>query len=224
MDGDPDDTERGIERLIFFTDAVVGIAITLLILPLVEIVTADATKTHPVPVSTFIYDNLSQMFAFALSFVIIARLWMANHEILVNTARSTGALMWIDIAWAFTIVVLPLPTEITAVYQASILTVVIYIGCGFASTLLLTALCYYLYKNPQLQKRGHAISAVQLWGIGVTSALFVLAFILAVLFPGLNYYALFILFLSWPLDVIFKPRIRKHERAAAAPAARSKDG
>ena len=136
MEGELDENPRGIERVIFFTDAVVAIAITLLILPLVEIVTNDTAARIPLP--TLIYDNLGQMFGFALSFVIIARLWIANHEILLSTAKSTGALIWLDIAWAFTIVVIPLPTEITAVYDASLLTVTIYIGCGFASTLLLT--------------------------------------------------------------------------------------
>jgi uncharacterized membrane protein len=80
--------QRGVERVIFLTDAVVAIAITLLILPLVEIVTTDANKPIPVPVSQFLFDNLSQLFAFTLSFVIIARFWVANHPILLNTVRG----------------------------------------------------------------------------------------------------------------------------------------
>ncbi|HEX4442878.1 MAG TPA: TMEM175 family protein [Galbitalea sp.] len=214
MEAELDENPRGIERVIFFTDAVVAIAITLLILPLVEIVTNDNTANIPLP--TLIYDNLSQMFGFALSFLIIARLWIGNHEILLSTAKSTGALIWIDIAWAFTIVVIPLPTEITAVYDASLLTVTIYIACGFASTLALTGLCYYLYRHPELQKRGHPISAVQLWGVGITSGAFILAFLLAVLIPPIHYYSMFALALTWPADAIMKPRIRKREAARLA--------
>ena len=108
------ESERGVERLIFFTDAVAAIAITLLILPLVDIVTADASRSHPVPVSTFLAENVGQLLAFGLSFVIIARFWMANHRILADVVRSTPVLMWLDIGWVFTIVLLPLPTEITA--------------------------------------------------------------------------------------------------------------
>ncbi len=207
----PAESDRGIERLIFFTDAVVAIAITVLILPLVDIVTTDANKN--IPVATVLADNYQQLFAFLLSFVIIARLWIANHEILANTSKATNVLMWADIAWALTIVVLPLPTELTAVYSSSLLTVGIYIANGFASTVLLAVMSGYLYRHPELQRRGHPISGEQVWGISSTSGAFVLAFILALVVPGLHYYALFILFLTWPLDAIVKPRIRKREAA-----------
>ena len=207
--------QRSIERLIFFTDAVVAIAITLLILPLVEIVTTDANQNPPVPVGDFIANNGGQFLAFALSFVIIARFWMANHEILLNTLKSTEALMWLDIAWVFTIVVLPLPTEITAVYPHSVLTVSIYIGTGFASTLLLTAISYYLHRHPELQAKDSPIDGTQLWGIGSTAAGFLVALLLSLIFPAINYYSLLVLLLTFPLDAIMKPRIRRREAARA---------
>jgi uncharacterized membrane protein len=216
MDGSPTESERSVDRLIFLTDAVVAIAITLLILPLVEIVTADAARHPAVPVPTFIDDNLSQMFAFVLSFAIIARLWIANHELLIDTARATVVLMWLDLAWAFSIVVIPLPTEITAAYKQTPLTVAIYIGSGFFSMLLLAATSWYLYRHPQLQKRGHALSATELWGIGSSCVGFGLALALCLIFPILNYYSLLVLVLTFPLDLIVKPRIRARERAVAA--------
>jgi uncharacterized membrane protein len=207
--------ERGVERLIFFTDAVVAIAITLLVLPLVEILIADAGQTHVPPLGQFLSDNLWQFFAFALSFVIIARFWMANHRILANTVKATSILMWLDIAWVFTIVVQPLSTEITAVYPPSLLTVSIYIGTGFVSTLLLTAICYYLYRHPELQARGTSISGVDLWGIGSTTAGFVVALALSLIFPGIHYYSLLVLVLTGPLDAIVKPRIARREATRA---------
>ena len=206
------ENQRGIERLIFFTDAVAAIAITLLILPLVEIVTNDAGKQS---VETFISDNVSQLFAFVLSFVIIARFWIANHGILADTIGATTALIWLDIAWVFTIVVLPLPTEITAVYPASQLTTVIYIGTCFAGTLLLTAISVYLYRHPNLERKDRPTSALQVWGIGSTAAGFLLALLLALIFPSLHYWALLVLLLSTPLDLLVKPLIRRREIAGA---------
>jgi uncharacterized membrane protein len=208
------ETERGVERLIFFTDAVVAIAITLLILPLVELVTPAGDSDHP-DLPKFLADNHEQIFAFALSFVIIARLWMANHEILANTVRATPALMWLDVAWVFTIVVLPLPTEITAVFPTTELSVTLYIGCGLASTLLLTGLSYYLYKNPRLEQKGKPTSAVEVWGIGTTAAAFALALLLVLIYPPIGYWSMLALLLTFPLDVILKPRIRKRESRKA---------
>jgi uncharacterized membrane protein len=207
--------DRGIERLIFFTDAVVAIAITVLILPLVDIVTADANRAHPVPVESFLENNIGQLLAFALSFVIIARFWIANHGILADTIGSTSVLIWLDIAWVFTIVVLPLPTEITAVYNASELTTCIYIGTCLAGMLLLTAMSFYLNRHPELERKGKPESALQIWGNGSTAVGFALAFVLELIFPTLHYWTLLILLLATPLDLLVKPRIRKREAAKA---------
>jgi uncharacterized membrane protein len=204
------ENQRAIERLIFFTDAVAAIAITLLILPLVEIVTNDAGKYT---VETFIYDNISQLFAFALSFVIIARFWIANHGILADTIGAPPILIWLDIAWVFTIVVLPLPTEITAVYPASELTTLIYIGTCLINTLLLTAMSVYLYRHPELERKDKPTSALQVWGIGSTAVGFVLSIALELIIPSLHYWVLLILLLATPLDLLVKPRIRRREHA-----------
>jgi uncharacterized membrane protein len=205
--------DRGIERLIFFTDAVAAIAITLLILPLVDIVTADGSGAHPVSVEHFLQNNIGQLLAFGLSFVIIARFWIANHGILADTIGSTTLLIWLDIAWVFTIVLLPLPTEITAVYTASELTTTIYIGTCLAGMLLLTAMSVYLYRHPELEKKGKPTSAVQIWGVGSTAAGFLLAFLLELIVPGLHYWTLLVLFVATPLDFIVKPYIRRREAA-----------
>jgi uncharacterized membrane protein len=50
-------TTRGLDRLVFFTDAVTAIAITLLILPLVDSVERAAGEGHSA--AQFIGDDLS---------------------------------------------------------------------------------------------------------------------------------------------------------------------
>jgi uncharacterized membrane protein len=207
------ETERAVERLIFFTDAVAAIAITLLILPLVDVVTTDANRSRGIFDVTFITNNLGQLLAFGLSFLIIARFWMANHEILADVVRSTPLLMWLDILWVFTIVLLPLPTEITAVYNASELTVTVYIGTCLAGTALLTIMSIYLYRHPELERKGKTTSGTQIWGIGSTAVSFVIALALELIFPSIHYYSLLALLLTFPLDFVIKPRIRRREAA-----------
>jgi uncharacterized membrane protein len=65
--------DPGVDRIIAFSDGVVAIAITLLILPLTEIDRAeDAT------LGNVIVDNQTALFAFGLSFAVIANYWRGN--------------------------------------------------------------------------------------------------------------------------------------------------
>ena len=109
-DGDTDDTEvyRSSERLTFFTDAVVAIAMTLLILPLTEGVT-DA-RYEGRTTSEYLRDHSDELFAFALSFVIIASFWRAHHALFEHVAAYSQLLLWLNILWMFTVVWLPVPT------------------------------------------------------------------------------------------------------------------
>ncbi len=64
-------TDKGLQRLVTFSDAVVAIAITLLILPLV-----DAASSFPsMGLRHFLDANSTRLLAFALSFVVIGSFW-----------------------------------------------------------------------------------------------------------------------------------------------------
>lgn len=214
-------TKRGLERLIFFTDAVAAIAITLLILPLVDRVTqAFHAPDSSVTAGQFLYENIPQIFAFVLSFAIIARLWIANHEILEHVQTSTRSLMWLDVAWAFTVVVIPLPTEIVAVFPTDGATVGFYIGSMTASSLVLTGIAFYLYRHPVLESDDGRTSLERLWGSSATAGGFIIALILGLAVPHLNFYALLVLLLTFPADVLMKPRFRKRDEERRVSARR----
>ncbi len=199
-------TERGMDRLIFFTDAVTAIAITLLILPLVDLV--PRAGSHPT-ISGFIHDNFGQIFAFVLSFVIIARLWIANHGALEHVERATPLLMWLNIAWAFTIVVLPLPTALTAATQPDSGPVALYIGTMTANSIVLTAICWVIYRHPEIESGEGAVARKErLAGNAATSGAFIVALVVGTTVREINYFALFALVLTTPFDAIVKPRIR----------------
>jgi uncharacterized membrane protein len=110
-------TERGFDRFVNFSDAVVAIAVSLLILPLVDAV----TDVRPGELSAldFFRDNGDRLLAFAISFVVIASFWVNHHSIFEEVKAYTPALMWMNLVWLFTVVFLPLPTEVLAVQSAS---------------------------------------------------------------------------------------------------------
>ena len=109
-------TARGFDRFVNFSDAVVAIAISLLILPVVDAVT-DATAGD-VTARDFFTDNGDRLLAFVISFAVIASFWVAHHQVFEDVKAYTQPLMWANLFWLATIVFIPLPTEILAVQSA----------------------------------------------------------------------------------------------------------
>jgi uncharacterized membrane protein len=90
-------TSRDPDRLVLFTDAVVAIAITLLILPLVDLV--NEPVEHP---SQVITEHWDQIGGFVLSFAVIARFWLTHHRTFQHVRYYTPALVMWNILWVFT--------------------------------------------------------------------------------------------------------------------------
>jgi uncharacterized membrane protein len=177
------------ERLVFFTDAVVAIAITLLVLPLVDAVgEAASAGRSSVEVIT---DNFDQIFSFLLSFVVIARLWLAHHRMFAGVTTVTGRVVAVNMLWTLTIVALPFPTEMVGGYGEDRFAVGLYIGTILASSACLTALAVGL--NQRL-----------VGGAGTMTVLLALALLVAVFVPGVRYWALLLLFLAPLLDRLWR--------------------
>jgi uncharacterized membrane protein len=101
-------TERGLDRLVNFSDAVVAIAITLLVLPLVELPSELSTK----PFRDVMSEHSWSLIGFGVSFLVIARLWRVHHQIFERVRDYNAALIWLNFTWLFTIVLLPFPTAL----------------------------------------------------------------------------------------------------------------
>lgn len=183
------------ERSVAFIDAVVAIAMTLLILPLMESVSdvADAgdDTLH------WLAEHQQQLVSFVLSFVIIAMFWMFHHRLFARVEGITTPLMWLLVGWLLTIVWLPVATAITGVMSDDDnLAKVIYVGSMIATSLFSLAIRLYLRSHPQLH-RNPATSLVA--GIAAdlsTAALFGIALAVALLVPAIGYNALFLMLLT----------------------------
>ncbi|MDI9914964.1 TMEM175 family protein [Rhodococcus sp. IEGM 1379] len=68
---------RYFDRYVTFIDAIAAIAITLLVLPLVEL-----TNDHDGTTAELLRDHTAQFYAFGLSFVVIFRFWWSQHRLL----------------------------------------------------------------------------------------------------------------------------------------------
>jgi uncharacterized membrane protein len=197
-------TDRGLDRLIFFTDAVAAIAITLLILPLVDLVPDAAQSGEDVP--TFLSENSDQILGFVISFVVIARLWRAHHAIFEHVRAYSGHLIYLSMLWAFTIVVLPLPTAIISEFSRDRVAVVFYIGTMTASSMTLSAISVVVRRNASIEHTTNRLERTSLVGSIVTSLLFLAALIVAFIFPNVGVWSLFLLFLTGPVTTLVSRR------------------
>jgi uncharacterized membrane protein len=106
-DSEVDPGRRAVDRLTFFSDAVVAIAITLLAIDL------------PVPtgatVSQFwssVRHNGGHYAAFAISFVAIAAAWSHHHDIFRYAETMDARLRTLNTGWLLAIVLNPFATKL----------------------------------------------------------------------------------------------------------------
>lgn len=94
---------RSVDRLINFSDAVVAVAVTVLVLPLVDIPGPDEGQT----VWTVIGDHGSELWTFLFTFYVVAVLWLAHNRILNAINRYDPFIFWVNTTWLAAIVLLP---------------------------------------------------------------------------------------------------------------------
>src|ERR1700754_850335 len=103
--------DRDFERFLTFVDAVVAIAITLLVLPLVDV--AGEGTSHS-DVGAVLSEHSDQFLAFGISFLVISRLWVAQHRVLRPVIAESHWVSVLLMLWLATIVVLPFTTALIA--------------------------------------------------------------------------------------------------------------
>ena len=180
---------RGAERLITFSDAVVAIAATLLILPLVD----TASDIGGRSVQELLSDDWHALFAFGLSFVVIYRFWLLHHVIYERVVRYSVALAWTNGLWLLSIIFLPFPTELLGAERGTpVVGVALYIGTMVVSTAANLGTQWILkHDSAELLARGTPTIA-----ISPTAYAFVamgVAFVVAVVVPSIGLWALLIL-------------------------------
>ncbi|MBK5239146.1 MAG: DUF1211 domain-containing protein [Actinomycetales bacterium] len=197
-------TPRGIDRFIFFTDAVVAVAITLLVLPLVDAANNIGQATS----GEYLVENGTRIFAFVLSFAVIGRLWIAHHQFSeVITDYSVGTL-WLNMAWMLTIVFLPVPTELIS-SEADDFTVAngVYILTMLANMSIMLWLRHVYLKNPSMMTPEGLVRVREgILGMRVNIILLVIALVLSVTVAPIGLYALMLLVFGSPITRLIRNR------------------
>ncbi|BCW63884.1 TMEM175 family protein [Arthrobacter sp. StoSoilB22] len=192
------------ERLQAFTDAVVAIALTLLILPLMESV--GELADHDGTTAEWLAAEQYALLGFALSFILIAVFWVHHHKIFHSVKRVDAGLLWLTVGWMFTIVVMPVATSLSTQMESDWAQPLVYIGTLFTTSLMLLLTRTYLRSHPDLHQMSDADAVMGIRASFIVSGLFLAALVLAVVIPGAGNWPLLLMLLSEPLQRLDRRR------------------
>lgn len=126
--------ETEFARIVAFTDGVIAIAITLLVLN-VDVPELAGSGD----LTSALLDQWQQLTAYALSFLVIARFWVIHHRFFGELERFDGRLMNLNLLYLALIVLVPFTTDVLDTYGNHSAAVVLY-----AATLGLAGLVNWL--------------------------------------------------------------------------------
>ena len=201
ISAEPKEALFGAARAKAFIDAVVAIAMTLLILPLMESVADVASKGESA--GGWVVGHTGQLFVFVLSFAVIALFWISHQRVFTLVERMSTLLLWITMAWLLSIVWMPVVTAMVGQMSNDRLLVSMYIGSMIVTTTLGLVMILYLRAHPEMHEisRGRILRwvAVDLAMI----LLFIVSLLVALLQPAVSYYTLCFMMLTYPVQLAF---------------------
>jgi uncharacterized membrane protein len=210
----PDGTDGGplvfrgaaFDRILFFSDAVIAIAITLVVLPLVDSARDLGDRTA----GEFLSDSGGELAAAALSFVVIGVFWRTHHRVFAAAEGATPRAVSVNFVWLACLAFLPVPTVLVVAADGDDpVAHVLYIGT------LLVAVVALVLEELVLERQGLLPRSddppVARW---VTAVAVALALVVSVVVPSWS---------MWPVLVMVpagwvQRRLAARARRTAPPA------
>jgi uncharacterized membrane protein len=111
----PESSALGLERIVFFSDAVMAIAITLMVidLKLPSIPAAAAAAELPKRLA----ELTPQIISFVISFAVISVYWTSHHRYFGYIRRYDGRLIFLNLVFLFFIVLMPFAASMLGEYS-----------------------------------------------------------------------------------------------------------
>lgn len=195
---EPDQHDQlGLERLIFFSDAVFAIAITLLAL---EIRLPDTDELlNNSQLSAQLAGMWHEYLAYFISFMVIGTFWMAHHRKYRYIKRYNNRLMFLNLILLMVIAFIPFPSSVISKYPDRSATIFYALTMGLAGLLLAGIWWYASHNNhltdPNLDTR---VRKRQFIAPLITTAIFLISIGISFLDADLSRFSwLLILLASW---------------------------
>ncbi|MFN8356341.1 MAG: TMEM175 family protein [Spirosomataceae bacterium] len=198
--------ETPFERIIFFSDAVVAIAITLLALEL----KIEIPDTQHLSFSDLI-SPWHQYVAFLLSFINIASFWHTHHNFFTHIKKMDEKLIYINIWWLFFIITLPFATSVLSSHFGDTAAICLYSSNIFLLSILQNIIWDYADNKPDFMDRENLTEKYQRdmrWMLNLDMLNGLIAIVASFFMPKT---AFFLLFFKIPI-ILFIPFLFKGRR------------
>jgi uncharacterized membrane protein len=144
MESSAEVEERDLGRIVAFTDGVMAVAITLLVLNIeVPQLPAGAGEED---LTEALYDLLPTIGAYALSFALIGRFWVLHHRLFETLRAFDGMLMALNLLFLALIALVPFSTDLSDRYGEQSIAAAV-----FGATIGLAALVHWCMARYSLQ-------------------------------------------------------------------------
>ncbi len=114
-----------LDRLIFFSDAVFAIAMTLLV---VDVRLPPLRHVSEAALAQALVDLVPQYIGFFISFLVVGRFWIGHHRAFGWLQRSDDRFVWLNLLFLLTIAFMPFPTTLISGYASTRIGVGVYAG------------------------------------------------------------------------------------------------
>jgi uncharacterized membrane protein len=143
----------GTNRMESFSDGVIAVAITLLVLDIhVPVIVGHETLIHA------LLQDWPHYAAYVVSFMTIGIIWINHHAMISRLARADHSILILNLMLLMSIVLLPFATELMAAYlrapSGQSLAAGVYAGC-----FLLMSVTFAAFNRHILLARAHMLSA-----------------------------------------------------------------
>jgi uncharacterized membrane protein len=180
---------------VFFTDAVVAIAITLIVLPLVD----SARDLHGTSSAAFFRENAQALGAAGITFMVIGAFWRDHHQLFIRARGYTRVLLRLNMVWIAGIVFLPVATVLqVAAASTDRVATVVYLAT-IALTMAVSVVEEQLLVRSRLLHGTDHLDASDLASRWLPFVLLVVAGTIALVWTSTHLWALLLLFLQGPI-------------------------
>ena len=197
--------KTGLDRIVFFSDAVMAIAITLLVIELkVPEIARELVNTQLLSALLKLWPRIV---SYILSFAIISNYWLYHHRTFRNIRRYDYHLIILNLIYLFFVALLPFTTRLLGLYPYTRLAVVIYSINVFPLGVVMFEILRYAYVGNRLIDESITPTEIRHLIHFTTrgATVFIFCIVVSIIFPKVT-------FIVWLLAFIGRSTLRRRMR------------